>query len=102
MKSEHQIQSEILVALSRAGCTVCRSNAGKIRTKDDRTIMLFPKGWPDITGFRQSDGKMVLVEVKNEKGKLRPDQKTFANYIAKFPVLYGVARSADDALKIIQ
>jgi len=32
---------------------------------------------------------------------LRPDQKLFAQFIKNFPVLYGVARSVDDALEIV-
>jgi hypothetical protein len=102
MKSEHAIQNEILLALSSHGCTVCRSNAGKIKTADGRTVALFPRGWPDITGFRHSDGKMILIEVKNKRGRLRDDQKRFAKFIEQFPVLYGVARSADEALNIIE
>ena len=46
IKSEHEIQNEILLALSKSGTTVCRSNAGKVKTKDGRTIALFPRGWP--------------------------------------------------------
>lgn len=102
MKSEHAIQNEILLALSANECTVCRSNAGKIKTQDGRTVMLFPRGWPDITGFRHSDGKIILIEVKNERGRLRNDQKRFANFIKRYPVIYGVARSAEDALNIIE
>lgn len=63
---------------------------------------MFPKGWPDITGFRHSDGRMVLIEVKNKSGRLRDDQKRFAEFIHEFPVLYGVARSADEAIKIVE
>ena len=101
IKSEHEIQTEILLALSRHDCTVCRSNAGKIKTDDGRRIMLFPRGWPDITGFEHHSGKMILIEVKNERGKLRDDQKRFAKFIKQYPVLYGVCRSVDEALKII-
>ncbi len=102
IKSEHEIQNEILLVLSEHGCTVCRSNAGKIKTQDDRTVALFPKGWPDLTGFRHSDGKTVLIEVKNEKGRLRDDQKRFAEFIKQYPVLYGVCRSAGEALRIVE
>ncbi len=53
-------------------------------------------------GRRQdADGKMFFIEVKNEKGKLRPDQITFGNFLKAQPVLYGVARSVDDAIKIV-
>lgn len=102
IKSEHEIQNEILLALSKSGATVCRSNAGKVKTKDGRTIALFPKGWPDITGFRHSDGKMILIECKNQRGRLRDDQKQFDEFISQYPVLYGVARSSEDALEILK
>lgn len=61
-----------------------------------------PNGWPDLTGFRHSDGKMVLVEVKNERGRLREDQKRFAEMIKNYPVIYGVCRSAKDAVKLLE
>lgn len=101
-KSEHAIQNEILVAVSQHECTVFRTNAGKIRTDDGRTIVLLPKGYPDLSGFRHSDGKMFFIEVKNFKGKLRPDQIKFAEFLQQYPVLYGVARSVEDALEIIK
>jgi len=102
MKSEHTIQNEIMLALSKNHCTVFRSNAGKVRTEDGRTIMLFPKGFPDLCGFRHSDGRFFAIEIKNEKGRLRDDQKRFVKFAEQYPVLYGVARSVDDALKIIR
>ena len=48
-----------------------------------------------------SDGKMFFIEVKNAKGRLSPEQEEFARYIQGFPVLYGVARSVADALRIV-
>ncbi|GAX04578.1 hypothetical protein IWT140_02220 [Secundilactobacillus pentosiphilus] len=102
MESEHSVQSNIMMELSKSGCTVFRSNAGKVRTYDGRNIVLFPKGTPDLLGFRHADGKMFFVEVKNDIGRLRPDQIRFAKFIRQFPVLYGVARSVDDALEIIE
>ncbi|WP_345946491.1 VRR-NUC domain-containing protein [Secundilactobacillus kimchicus] len=63
--------------------------------------MLFPKGFPDLCGFRHSDGRFFCLEIKNEKGRLRDDQKLFAKFVGQFPVLYGLARSVEDALKIV-
>lgn len=102
MKSEHQIQNEIMIELSKHDCTIARSNAGKAYSPSGSVIMLFPKGWPDLTGFRHSDGKVILIEVKNDKGRLRPDQKKFAEFIKKYPVIYGVCRSVDDAIKLVE
>lgn len=100
-KSEKAIQNEIMLALSQNGCRVFRSNAGEVKTADGRTIKLMPKGFPDLCGFRMSDGKFLAIEVKNEKGKLREEQIQFGEFLNNFPVLYGVAKSAEEAIKIV-
>ena len=61
----------------------------------------FLEAGPDITGFRHSDGKMILIECKNDRGRLREDQQQFEKFINQYPVLYGVARSVEDALEIV-
>lgn len=101
MESEHALQNRIMMALSKNGFTVFRSNAGKVRTESGATIMLFPRGFPDLCGFRHSDGRFFCLEIKNAKGRLRPDQKLFAQFIKPFPVLYGVVRSVGDALEVV-
>lgn len=60
-----------------------------------------PPGFPDLCGYRKSDGKMIFLEVKNEKGKLRDVQENFAKTIKNYPVIYGVPRSAEEAVKIV-
>ena len=103
MNSEHKIQSEIMLAVSKEGCTIIRTNVGKVRTADGRMFSAGPPpGWPDLTGFRHSDGKMILIEVKNETGKLREDQIKFQKFIEDKPVLYGVCRSVEDAIKLVE
>lgn len=101
IESEDKIQTDIMLMLSKSGFTVFRSNAGRAQTKDGRWIKLFPRGFPDLCGFRHSDGRFFCIECKNAKGRLRDDQKLFAHFIQQFPVLYGVARSVDDALRIV-
>ncbi|WP_429971174.1 VRR-NUC domain-containing protein [Fructilactobacillus sp. Tb1] len=102
MTSEHLIQNNIRVALSKNGCTVFRANVGKALMKNGRWFDTgLPRGFPDLFGFRHSDGKIFFIEVKNEIGKRRPDQIKFANFVKDLPVLYGVCRSVDDALKVI-
>lgn len=102
MKSEHQIQDEIRIALSKVGCTIFRTNAGQVTTIDGRQFYGMPKGFPDLCGFRHSDGKMIFIEVKNDKGKLRKEQLIFKEFLEQKPVLYGVARSVEDALEIVK
>ncbi|MGH1833317.1 VRR-NUC domain-containing protein [Enterococcus gilvus] len=101
MKSEHQIQDEIRIALSKQNCTIFRSNAGQVTTIEGRQFYGMPRGFPDLCGHRNSDGKSIYIEVKNEAGKLRPDQIRFGEFLKKQPVLYGVARSVEDALRIV-
>lgn len=102
-KSESRIQAEILLAINQRGHRLYRSNAGTI--KDERTgswIKLFPKGFPDTIGFHGVTGQFVVIEVKNEKGKLSEKQKDFRDFIIHQPVIYGVARSAQEAVDIIE
>lgn len=102
MKSEQQIQNEIILAANKCGHRLWRANAGKVITKDNRVINLFPKGFPDTVGFRKSDGKFIAIEVKTERGRLRDDQIKFQNFAKTQPILYGVAYSVEDALNIIE
>ncbi|KRK39970.1 VRR-NUC domain-containing protein [Loigolactobacillus bifermentans] len=103
MTAEHIIQNQIRVAVSQYGCTIFRANVGKVKMENGGWFDTgLPKGFPDLCGFRHSDGKMFFIEVKNAKGRLRDDQKQFATFIQKYPVLYGVARSVEEALKIVE
>lgn len=102
MTSEAQIQNEILLAVNQAGHRLWRSNAGKIKTEYGQWVKLFPKGFPDTVGYRKGDGKFIAIEVKNEKGRLRSEQKQFQKFAHTQPILYGVARSVEEALKIIE
>lgn len=102
MKSEHQTQSEILVALSAHQCTPFRINVGTGRTKDGRYFSTGIKpGYFDISGFRWSDGKAFFIEVKTKTGRPRPAQIQFHKMLTSHSIIHGIARSVDDALKII-
>lgn len=90
-----------MLTLSKYGHTVWRSNAGKVKTHQGYVIRLFPEGFPDLVGFRKNDGKFFVIEVKNEKGRLREAQKRFAKFAESKPILYGVARNPEEALEII-
>ena len=102
MKTEHTIQNEIRVALTKNGYTVFRANVGKVKTADGRWFDTgLPKGHPDLYGFR-SDGKIFYIEVKNERGQVRPEQEKFIETVKKRGAIAGVARSVEDALGIVQ
>jgi hypothetical protein len=94
-----------MLAVSRHDCLIFRTNTGKVKTADSRMFNAGPpNGYPDLTGIRCRDGRTILIECKNERGRLRDDQKRFAAMITKRApnVLYGVCRSVDDALKLIE
>ncbi len=61
IKSEHVIQNEIQIALSKHQCTVFRANVGKIRLPDGRLFTTgLPNGFPDLFGFRWADDKYLM------------------------------------------
>ena len=101
IKSEQTIQSEIMLGVSQAGHTVWRSNAGTVKTQQGFVIKLFPAGFPDLVGFRKCDGKFFVIEVKNKQGRLSAAQKKFGEFAENKPIIYGVARSAEEALELI-
>lgn len=77
---------------------------GKFYTLDARLITIGVPGFPDTIGFRKFDGKFIVIEFKTQdkQSKLRPDQEAFRDNIGKkFPIIWGVARSVEDARKII-
>lgn len=99
---EQEIQNQIRVAVSAAGCTIFRANVGKVEMKNGRWFDTgLPQGFPDLFGFRHSDSSIFFVECKNETGQPRADQIRFHKMLTKRSVIHGIARSPEDALKII-
>ena len=111
-KSEHRVQDEIRLALSQYGI-VLRLNAGKAYggnriwdkrygyiLTDLRPIALCAKGTPDLL-FIGEGGKVAFIEVKEEKGRVREEQKRFLEELKRFGICAGIARSTEDALRII-
>lgn len=102
MTAEHEIQSKIMLAVSQHNCLIARTNVGKRKTIDGRWFNAGPPpGWPDLTGCKYDNGKIFFIECKNEKGKPRDVQIKFHKLLQKHNIIHGIARSVDDALKII-
>lgn len=103
MLSEHKIQNDIRIALSRHQCTVFRVNVGSVKTPDGRFFSAgVPSGHPDLYGFRWSDKHIFYIEVKTKTGRPRPDQIKFHDFLTKHRVIHGIARSPEDAVKIVK
>ena len=102
MKKEKDIQNEIRLALNPYAI-VFRINVGGFMTSDGRYITTgVPKGFSDLFGVRKSDGKAFFIEVKNEKGRTTKYQDNFLKQMRKAGAICGVARSAEEAVKIIK
>ena len=90
---------EVLKALSAhpavAWCERMNSGAVKIGS---RFVRFGWKGCPDVLG-QLKDGRLLGVEVKAEKGRLRPEQTIF---LERIRCAGGVAFMARDCLDVMQ
>lgn len=102
MTEEHRLQNKIRLALTDM-CVMFRVNVGAFRTADGRFINSgVPKGFPDLFGFRKSDGKAIFIEVKTPKGRPSPEQVHFLHTLQKYGVIAGICHSVEDAEKLIK
>ena len=112
---ERDIQNEIRLAVSPhaimlrvnsgtfwQGTRVWDARRNQHILTDIRPAAGAPKGTSDLIGIRRDDGKFVAIECKTPRGRLREDQKLFIDAILKSNGIAGVARSAEDALKILE
>lgn len=100
---EAAIQDSIRVALAQAGYIVFRTNVGKVKTADGRWFDTgLPTGFPDLMGYKPENGRIYFLEVKTPVGRRRKDQVAFANGLRNKNVIYGVVRSADEAVTIVR
>lgn len=99
--TEHDIQNSIRIALSERGWLVLRINSGKVKMADGRWFDVgVPKGYPDLTAVK--NGRVVFLEVKNETGRIRPDQVKFLETIrTRYGCKAGIVRSVEDALELV-
>jgi hypothetical protein len=101
--AEAVIQDSIRVALAQAGYIVFRTNVGKVKTADGRFFDTgLPTGFSDLMGYKPENGRIFFIEVKTKTGRRRKDQVAFANGLRNKNVIYGVARSADEAVAIVR
>ncbi len=99
--TEHDIQNDIRNNTTDIA-VIFRANVGSGITYDGRHFDTgLPKGFSDLFGFRKSDGRAVFIEVKSPTGRARPEQLNFIQKMQSYGALAGIARSAEDARKII-
>ncbi len=114
-KSEHRIQDEIRLGVCEQTPFLCfRCNAGSawggklVNTKEygpvimnPRKIQLMPEGFSDLLCFGPN-ATAVFIEVKDDTGKTREAQDRFLAAMQRLGFKAGVARSVEDAIKIIE
>jgi hypothetical protein len=113
MKSENRIQSEIRLALSEYGI-VLRLNSGKFWQGERvwceqfnqyvlvnlRPVQGCPEGTPDLL-FLGENNNVAFIECKTKKGAAREKQKRFIEIMHDYDIKANLARSPEEALKII-
>jgi hypothetical protein len=98
--SERNVQSQIMLALSQAGCLVWRNNAGALPDKNGRLVRYgLCNGSSDIIGLTPC-GKFLAIEVKSAKGRVTEAQERFIFVVRSKGGRAGVARSVKEALEI--
>lgn len=121
---EQDIQSQILIAMSQAGACCFRINAGSfwsgeilshdgkmLLLKNPRKIQGAPEGFSDIVGVTtvtvtpqmvgRKIGVFTCIEVKKPGEKPKKHQENFLAQMRSRGAIAGVARSPEEAVRII-
>lgn len=102
---ESNVQKLVRLAASSVGCVLHRNNTGAYTTSDGQFIKygVGGPGGSDLIGWTH-DGIFVAIETKARKKSRKATelQLNFIEQVKKSGGRAGVARSADDALKIIR
>jgi hypothetical protein len=110
---ETPILKRIMLACSRGPVRLWRNNCGALQDREGRWVRygISNPGGSDLIGFEsivvQPDmvGKtlavFVALEVKAKNGRITKDQKNFIDNVKAFGGLAGVARSVEDAKKVL-
>ena len=112
MASEQTIQQQIRIACSKGVCRLFRNNTGTLKDANGRPVQFgLCKGSADLIGWttRTITPEMVgthvavftSIEVKTATGSLRPEQQQWLDAVQAAGGIAGVARSVEDALRIM-
>ena len=89
------------VAMSKAGGMVWRNNTGALKDPKGRLVRFgLCVGSSDIIGIAP-DGVFVAVECKTDRGRVTDQQERFIANVRRQGGRAGVARSADEAVRIM-
>lgn len=100
--TEGDIMRSVMLALSEDGHFVVRVNVGKFKMADGRWFDTgLPTGFSDLAGHRAGDARAFYIEIKTPTGRVRPEQAAFLEAMRKRGAIAGVARSVQDAKKLL-
>lgn len=99
--TESDLMRSIMVSLSSDGHAVFRANVGLFFTRDGRPVKTgLPVGFSDLFGFTV-DCRPFFIEVKTATGRISKEQELFLAAMKKRGAVAGVARSVQDAKKLL-
>lgn len=113
-KTEAQVQRDVQLALSESGTLAFRNNCGQYTTQQGHPVRygVGNPGGSDLIGITpvtitadmigKTIGVFTAVEVKASGGRASPNQTRFIDTILSLGGFAGIARSSDDAIKIIR
>lgn len=110
--SEQSIQQHIRIACSTGDTRLFRNNTGTLKDQHGRPVQFgLCKGSADLIGYRtitvtpdmvgQQVAVFLSIEVKTPTGRIRPEQQQWLETIQAAGGIAGVARSVEDALRIV-
>ena len=110
--SEQRIQQEIRLACSTGNTRLWRNNTGTLRDQHGRPVQFgLCKGSADLIGYQsititpdmvgQQVAVFASIEVKTPTGRIRPEQQQWLDTVQAAGGIAGVARSVEDALRIV-
>ena len=99
--TEHDLQNEIRMELTRRGCCAFRINVGRVKTADGRWFSTgTPPGFSDL--FAVKDSRAYFIEVKVAPNTPSDEQVNFLDQMRqRYGCAAGVAYSVEDAVRIV-
>lgn len=102
-QAERVLQNKIILALSKEGCLIWNNDTGAV--KDARTGRYIKYGLAvgsaDLVGVCP-DGVALFCEVKTATGRASQEQRNFIAACRRNNARAGIARSVEDALRIMK
>ena len=110
--TEQQIQQQIRLTCSRGSVRLHRNNTGTLRDANGRPVQFgLAKGSADLIGWTtrtitpdmvgQRVAVFTSIEVKTPTGRVSPEQRQWLEAVQAAGGIAGVARSVEDALRIV-